>query len=117
MFVVQARIGVWLGFAEAVEEKVEEDGEDGVDEAGDGEASGEPWLGFSEQKFLYQDHDALMQREEGGGEGEAGQGMFGIETCADGGSEIADDGFGDAEEAERGFAQAILQQADESAEQ
>ncbi len=111
------RRGTRLGFAEEVEEEVEEDGEDGVDEAGDGEASGEPWLGFSEQKFLYEDHDALMQREEGGGECEASQGMFGIETCADGGSEIADNGFGDAEEAERSFAQAILQQADESAEQ
>lgn len=92
-----------LRFAEAVEEVVEEDGEDRVDEAGDAEAHGEPGLRLSEQQFLDEDDDALMKGEKGGGEREAGGGMLGIEARADGRSEIADDGFGDSEKPERSF--------------
>ena len=73
-----------LRFAEAVEQVVEEDAEDGVDDAGDEKARGEPGLRLREEQFLYEDNNSLMEREESGGQCEAGGGMFGIEPRANG---------------------------------
>ena len=52
-----------------------------------------------------------MKDEEDDGESKTRGGMFGVEARADGGGEIADDGFGDAVKAERdgGSAEAVLQ--------
>jgi hypothetical protein len=71
-----ARVG--LGFAETVEEVVEEDAQRGVDEARYEEAHREPRLRLGEQKFPDEDDDALMEDEEGSGEGESCGGMFGV---------------------------------------
>ena len=104
-----------LRFAEAVEEVIEEDAKDGVDDAGDEETHGEPGLRLGEEQFLYEHDDALMQGEKRGGQREPCEGMLSIEPRADGRGEIADHGFGDAEQADWSFAQTVLQQTDEGA--
>ena len=105
-----------LRFAEAVEEVIEEDAEDGVDDAGDEETHGEPGLRLREEQFLYQHDNALMQGEKCGGQRESRERMLGVEARADGRGEIADHGFGDSEKADRSFAQTVLQQTDKGAE-
>src|SRR5207249_1867544 len=109
----------WRGLrlAEVVEEVIEEDTEDGIDEAGDAETHGEPGLRLREQQFLHEHNDSLMDREERESEREARQRMLRIEPRANGRGKIADHGFRDSEKAERGFAQTILEQADKGAEQ
>src|SRR5262245_4465690 len=103
--------------AEAVEEGVKEDAQGGVDQASDAEVPSEPGLWLCEKQSIGQDDYTLMEHEERGSEGEARGRMFGVQACADGRSKIADDGFGNAEQTERGLAEAILQEADGGAEQ
>src|SRR5205809_4173597 len=109
----------WRGlrFAEAVEEVIEEDAEDGIDETGDAEAHGEPGLRLSEQQFLHEHDDSLMHCEERESEREARQRMLRIEPRANGRGKIADHGFCDSKKAQWSLAQTVLQQADESAKQ
>jgi hypothetical protein len=75
---------VSLVFTEAVEEHEEEYADDGVDGSADGEVHGEPRFGLCEQEAAGQDDDALVDAEENYGEGEAGDGVFGVEAGADG---------------------------------
>lgn len=103
--------------AQAVEEEEEKDRDDGVDKGGDGEVHVEPRLRLCEQNAAREGDDALVRDEEAGGEGESSRRMFGIEARADGGSEIADDSFSDAIEAERNSrsAETVLRKTDSHA--
>src|SRR4030095_3402005 len=94
----------------------EENAEEGVDQASDEKSHGEPGLRLGEEQLLDENDDALMQHEESSGEGEACCRVLGIEARADGGGKIANDGLGDAEEAERGFAEAVLKAPDDGAQ-
>src|ERR1700740_3502539 len=102
-------------FAEAIQEVVEEDAEDGIDDAGDEETHGEPGLRLCEEEFLYQHNDALVEGEKRGGQRETCQGMLVVEARADGRGKITNHGLGDTEKADGSFTQTVLQQADEGA--
>src|SRR5713226_10023934 len=89
-----------LVFAEAVEQKEEEHGDERVDEGGDNEVHVEPRLRLRQQNSPRKNDQALMRHEESGGEREPRRGMRRVQPRPDGGSEIPDDGFGDAVETE-----------------
>src|SRR5260370_2258965 len=101
-----------LVLAEAVEEKEEEHGEETVDECPDEQVHVKPRLRLRQENAPRENDQALMRHEESGGEREPRRGMLGVQPRPDGGSEIPDDGFGDAVETEwnRGAAQAILRE-------
>src|SRR5712671_4597571 len=82
--------------AEAVEQKEEEHGDERVDEGGDKEMHVEPRLRLRQQNSPRKNDQALMRHEESGGEREPRRGMLGIQSRADGGREIPDDGFRDS---------------------
>src|SRR6266851_3042580 len=112
--------GTLLGaFAEAVQEEEKENRDDGVDERGDEEAHIEPGFGLRQQNAARETDQSLMRDEENSGKGEACRGMLSIQACPDRGSEIPDDGFGDAIEPQgnRGAAEAVLEQTDGHAQE
>src|SRR6266403_2494060 len=123
MFPVERRhfekVKAELVFAEAVEQKEEEHGDERVDEGGDEEMHVKPRLRLRQQNAPCKNHQALMRHEESGGEREPRRGMLRIQPRADGGSKISDDGFRDSVEPQRnrGAAEAVLQETDDHAQQ
>src|SRR5207249_5612978 len=61
----------------------------------------------------------LMNNEKPCGEGKSRRGMFGVQSRAEGGSQVADDGLCDSEQAKRngGAAETVLHEADRRAQQ
>src|SRR5439155_306456 len=61
----------------------------------------------------------LMSNEKPCGEGKSRRGMFGVQSRAEGGSQVADDGLCDSEQAKRngGAAETVLHEADRRAQQ
>lgn len=84
--------------AKAVEESEKEDGDQRVEKRGAEEMKREQRFRLCEQDAAGQGNHSLMDDEEACGECEPRGGMFRIQARADGGSEIADHGFGDPEQ-------------------
>src|SRR6266853_5966659 len=105
MFPVERRhfekVKAELVFAEAVEQKEEEHGDERVDEGGDEEVHVKPRLRLRQQNAPRKNHQALMRHEESGGEREARRGMFRVQPRADGGSKITNNRLRDAVEPQR----------------
>lgn len=104
-------------FAETVEEEEEGHGDGAVDRSGDQEMHAKKPLGLSEENPPDQHDHALLHPEKDEGQSEAAEGVLGVNAASDGGRQIADHGLGDAVQAEGLVTEAVLQDADDQAEE